>query len=127
MKHEDLIGQKVLITGGPKAGKTTFAGPDAKHTDDLIETLKWSEQSEAVSHWFDEEGPWIIEGVSIPRALRKWLERNPEGKPADVLLYLNGSKIPLNEGQQKMYLSVRTVFNEVKPELIKREVRIVEQ
>ena len=118
---------RVLITGGPKAGKTTFSGPNALHTDDLIDTHKWSALSEAISYWFDGKGPWVIEGVAIPRALRKWLERNPEGKPADIIIYLNGTKQPLNEGQQKMHLSVRTVFNEVKPELIKRGVEIKEQ
>lgn len=104
---------RILITGGPRTGKTTLAehlalggtwtaecgtgpsrtygpGPDCvRHTDDLIaETAHlgkdgWSEASRLASLWFDGAGPWIIEGVAASRALRKWHEAHP-GEPPPV-------------------------------------------
>ena len=40
--------------------------------DDLIDTHEWSAASAEVARWLDDEGPWIIEGVAMSRALRKW-------------------------------------------------------
>lgn len=78
---------RIVITGSPKAGKSTLAGLMARimvlpamHTDE-VSHLEWSAASEAVSEWFDEPGPWIMEGVTVPRALRKWKNRNPVSDP----------------------------------------------
>lgn len=79
----------IAITGWSGTGKTTLAkemvrgGRDffkVRCTDDLIH-LGWSEASEAASHWFDEPGELIIEGIAVPRALRKWRARNPDQPP----------------------------------------------
>ncbi|HEY0194873.1 MAG TPA: hypothetical protein VGC42_27360, partial [Kofleriaceae bacterium] len=79
---------RILITGGPRTGKTTLAGalevellaqrgagpaPAVRHTDDMIEQTKhlgkdgWSEASRLASLWLDAHGPWIIEGVAASR------------------------------------------------------------
>jgi hypothetical protein len=96
---------RILITGHPKAGKTKLADQLAfthtRHTDDLIENHEWSELSEAVSYWFNDPGPWIIEGVAIPRALRKWRKRHFEGKalPFDLFIYLTREPLtPMAKG-----------------------------
>jgi hypothetical protein len=60
------------------------SGLQPMHTDDLI-ALGWSEASAAVIPWISRPGPWIIEGVAVPRALRKWFAANPTGKPAPDL------------------------------------------
>lgn len=78
---------RICITGSPKAGKSTlanllakFMGLEVYSTDDLKE-LEWSVASDRASTWFDEPGSWIIEGVTIPRALRKWQVRNLDKPP----------------------------------------------
>ena len=80
---------KVAITGGPKTGKTTLSAEyeHVRHTDDLIH-LGWSEASTAISLWFDDHEVQTIEGVAVPRALRKWLRANPSGKPCDRVIYM---------------------------------------
>ncbi len=78
---------RIAVTGSPKAGKTTLCervhDRPVIHTDDFIK-LGWSEASAAVMLKVNEtRGPLIVEGVAVPRALRKgmlvdcviWLER----------------------------------------------------
>lgn len=115
---------RLLITGGPRTGKTTLGGDTARHTDDLIGQLDWSEASAAVAQWFDAVGPWTIEGVAIPRALRKWLESHPEGKPADKIIFLKDAKVELIKGQAAMTKGLLTVWAAIVPDLIARGVEI---
>jgi len=114
---------RIAIAGAPGSGKTTLADSmgEARHTDDLI-PLDWSEQSEAASWWFDEEGDLIVEGVAVPRALRKWLLRNEEGKPVDEVIYLADPLVPLTLGQARMAKGCWTVWQEIEPELERRGV-----
>ena len=83
---------RIIICGGPRTGKTQLAkhlslkfdipkylctdpqalGGDALDHTELPERERWSAISADVSQWFDEPGPWIIEGVAAIRALRKW-------------------------------------------------------
>jgi broad-specificity NMP kinase len=82
---------RVCIVGGPRTGKTTLASTmlDPLHTDDLIGALDWSAVSEIIAtQWMSKSGPWVIEGVALVRALRKWLERNAAGKPCDRVIVL---------------------------------------
>lgn len=114
---------RVVITGGPRTGKTTMAnnmvGP-VKHTDDLIaETAhlgkdSWSEASRLASLWMDEPGPWVIEGVAASRALRKWREAHPgEAPPVDRVIYLETPHEELSKGQASMAKGVAKVHSEV--------------
>ncbi len=121
---------RIVISGAPKTGKTTLAddmagtGRSAMHTDDLIGSLDWSEASAEVSTWFDWPGSWIVEGVAVPRALRKWLARNPEGKPCDVAIVLSKPHVEQTKAQLAMGKGVDKVWQEILPELRKRGVRI---
>lgn len=116
---------KILIAGGPKTGKTTDY-PDAKHTDDLIE-LGWSEASyQVATDWMKHDGDWTIEGIAVPRALRKWLDAN-EGQPCDKVIYYNFSKVPLTKDQKALAKGCKTVWEQIKPELYKRGVRVEER
>lgn len=123
--------QRVCIAGGPRTGKTTLARQQerirnvpARHTDDTV-PFGWSEASEAVSKWFDEPGPWIIEGVAVPRALRKWLDANPgDERPCDEAIFLDEEFEVLTPGQATMTKGVKTVWLEILPELERRGVVI---
>lgn len=121
---------RILIVGGPKVGKTTLAKklaekhsiPDGKvrHTDDLIDTHSWSDSSEVVSKWMDEPGPWLIEGVTLVRALRKWLAAHPDGRPADVLLFSSNERVSLTPRQRVMTSGLLTVWKDIRGELAAR-------
>jgi hypothetical protein len=117
---------RIAITGGPRTGKTTLAARllfthigatnnraeldrRIRHTDDLIH-LGWSEASQAAAAWFDEPGPWIIEGVAVSRALRKWRDQHPgEPPPVDRVIYLSEPHERLTAGQRSMAAGVATV------------------
>jgi hypothetical protein len=72
---------RIAIIGWPGTGKTTLAQKmgGGRSTDEAM-GLGWSEASQEVSTWLDAPD-WIIEGVALPRALRKWKERNPGKEP----------------------------------------------
>lgn len=106
---------RVVIIGWPKTGKTTLAAAlgGGRSTDEVAH-LDWSEASEAVSHWFDEPGPWIIEGVAVPRALRKWRDSHPDAAPpVDHVVYLRGPRENISDEQAAMGKGLDTVMEEI--------------
>jgi hypothetical protein len=69
-----------------------------------------------VSGWFDAPGPWVIEGVAIPRALRKWMNNNPGlPPPVDKIIVLYTPFEVLTKGQESMGKGIDTVLNEIQP------------
>ncbi len=120
---------RILIAGVPRAGKTTLAdwlsagtGLHVRRTDDLI-GLGWSESSLMASTWIDLPGDSIIEGVAVPRALRKWLAR-PSDTLIECVLWLDRPYAELTQGQSTMAKGCRTVWREIEPELVARGVRV---
>lgn len=118
---------RILIAGGPKVGKTTLAlelgrerNIPVRHTDDLIGACDWSSISTTVATWLEEPGPWIIEGVAVPRALRKWLATHPEGTPAETLFWRETTRVPRTAGQAAMAKGCATVWDEIHRELVTR-------
>lgn len=124
--------ERVLVIGGPRTGKTTVAKQLAehakvrlRHTDSLLEMkVAWSEVSERVARWLDDAGPWIIEGVALPRALRKWIDANAVGKPCDVIYWLSKPTVARTKGQESMAKATMTVWMQVQPELLRRGVEV---
>lgn len=97
---------RIAIAGAPSTGKTTLASSlgiaSVRHTDDVMH-LGWSAASDEISRWFDEPGPWCIEGVAVLRALRKWRARNPSSPPPiDRLVLLRDVHVTHTRGQQSM-------------------------
>lgn len=121
---------RVAVVGGPRTGKTTLAqtrlsdGFRVRHADDLKDTHEWSAASEEVARWLGEPGPWVVEGVAVVRGLRKWLAANPEGRPADVVAYLERPLVELSRGQAAMAKGTATIWAGVWPELLRRGVEV---
>lgn len=120
---------RIVILGGPRTGKTTLAHhlaiagvplvatfvatgkPPVRSTDDLIH-LGWSEASQAAALWLDAPGPWIIEGVAVVRALRKWRDAHPgERPPVDRVIRLTTPHVALEGGQIAMMKGEHTVWS----------------
>lgn len=121
---------RVVIAGFPKSGKTMFAlklGMGQEYspvTTDSFMELPWSDQSDEVAKLFDQPR-FIVEGMSAPRALRKWLRKNPEGKPCDRVYWLDTTHQPLDKGQERMGKGAKTVLEEIADELERRGVEII--
>lgn len=120
---------RIIVAGGPRVGKTTLArrlsadGRPVRRSDEVID-LGWSEASERVATWLDAPGPWVVEGVAVARAVRKWLATHPTGTPADVVHWSNVARAKRSAGQETMAKGCETVWREVLPELQRRGVRV---
>jgi hypothetical protein len=133
--------RRVVIAGGPRRGKSIVAeklvapGVTHHHGEELKDRPewagltreeKWSAGSLLASQWLDEPGPYVCENVAMARALRKWLARNPMGKPADLVVHLTGPVIETSGGQEAMATGCETVWKEIRSELVMRGVRVIE-
>ncbi len=118
-----------IIVGGPKTGKTTLAAKMLSegnlraviHCDDYI-NLGWSEASAELANKMDS---WkgneaiCLEGVAAVRGLRKWLLKHMGPIPAQII-YLIEPYQKLTPGQAAMAKGVKTVYDEIHPELLRR-------
>lgn len=85
-----------------------------RHTDDLIGKLDWSAASAEVATWLDEPGPWVIEGVSVSRALRKWrAAHSDEPPPVDRIVRMIVPVMDLTGGQASMAKGEQSVWGEI--------------
>ncbi len=122
----------IAIAGFPLAGKTTLAkelaeesGHEAISTDHLLAIeLSWSEISQVTSEWFDNMNDVIIEGVAVPRALRKWLDTHDQGKPCEKVIWLESPKALLTDEQLAMGRGCMSVMKEIMGELAARGVEV---
>ena len=123
---------RVAICGVVNSGKTTLSDelevehPEAtiRHADDLI-YLGWSGASAMCATFFDDEGDLVVEGMAVPRALRKWLHAHPDGPPVDTVLWLGEAHKPLSVGQRSMSKGARKVLGEIVDELRSRGTAVV--
>lgn len=128
--------RRLFITGGPLSGKSTMAANMSQHvccTDTLEQAMatgrhnpltvyaperfngRWSELSEWVSDvWMSGTGPIVLEGVAVPRALRKRRKSHPGAPPpCTELVWLRSAKAPRTPKQSAMTKSHDTVLAEV--------------
>jgi hypothetical protein len=115
------------IAGPPNTGKTTLAGPNARHTDDTIATTSsWDGAHKAVAAYFDDPSPTLtVEGVKVAHGLREWLREHPTGKPVDEVIRLVEPRETPTQFHRTLAKGEETVWRQIEPELRARGVRIV--
>jgi hypothetical protein len=134
-------GLRIVVCGGPSCGKTHLSTGETLqllfqddtapvrvcHTDDLLDgILKWGEDSSQVVTWMETPGPWVIEGVSGARALRKFIALHPGSQPCDIVYVSHVPKQELTKpGQRSMLKGCQTVWDQIEPELRRLGVKIV--
>lgn len=126
-----MTNQRIAIAGGPQCGKTTLAyvlaGPGLViHTDDLIPGNPWDEHSHAAAQLMLTPGPWVLEGTTVPRALRKFmLLHDPPAKPCDTVIWCDTPMAPQTPGQERMAKGNRTIMQAITPLLLARGVNVL--
>lgn len=102
--------KRIAIAGGPLTGKTSLAAEVTDrpvfHTDEYMD-LPWSDQP---LKWLDrlrDLPSFVLEGVQVPRTLRK-------GLVVDAVIWLDTPKEILTPGQARMAKAVATVYREWK-------------
>lgn len=117
-----------LIAGGPQTGKTTSAGADARHTDDLgTDRPRFVQRVHQIAGWIPS-ATGTIEGATIPHALRHVMRENQSLRLDDVEIeFLKAPKAPTSKGQDTMAKGIQTVWNEIKPELVRRGAKVTER
>lgn len=97
---------RIAIAGGPKVGKSTLTKQITDrpiiHTDDTMHQA-WEDQPFIAIERCKPHLRFVVEGVQVPRALRKGLE-------VDAVLWLDHAFVALNARQVGMAKAVLTVF-----------------
>ncbi len=98
---EQLLAQypRLAITGAPRTGKTTFTmqvkDRPVIHTDDWMD-WPWAQVPELVGVACSQHEQFVVEGVQVPRTLRKGLVE------VDAVLYLTEPKTEQTPAQRAM-------------------------
>jgi len=101
--------KRVAIAGGPRTGKTVWLA--AGVTDrpvintDAVMNEAWENVPFVCIQRVKDLDSFVIEGVQVPRCLRKGME-------VDAVIWLSKPKAPRNAGQTAMGLAVATVFED---------------
>lgn len=114
---------RVAIIGGPRTGKTTLAQRMAAElalplvsTDDFI-PLGWSGSSGKAAEVIASARRLLIEGVAVPRALRRLLDDHPRRRPLERLVILGRPKVRRTKRQAAMAKGLDKIVAEILPRL----------
>ena len=99
---------KIIVTGGPRAGKSTLAANLSRlldleivHTDDYI-AHGWSDVPDAVIEDLPDKD-WIVEGCQAVRLCRR--------VEFDKLIWVCGAREELTEKQRALGKGTKTMLN----------------
>lgn len=132
-----MLTERYILIGGPRTGKSTYASrlrdlgygvvcadpinrakdviPGVEYLPaELGDPQAWSLASEYIATvLMARPGPWVLEGVAMARALRKWLPLHPGELPAEHVVVFAEAMAPQSEGQRRMSVGVASVFAQV--------------
>ena len=121
---------RVAIVGGPRTGKTTLARRLAARldlplvsTDDFI-PLGWSGSGARAAAVIADSRRLLIEGVAVPRALRRLLQDHPRRRPLERLVLLTRPRVKRTKGQEAMAKGLAKILAEILPRLTRLGVVI---
>lgn len=129
---------KIAIAGPPGSGKTELAralsealGWHVLSTDAMIGREDWSAASVKVADAIQGSSRLIVEGTTVPRALRKLVFR-PNFNPGELLVVWLPTTFDTPEqrahvGRTTMAKSINTVWLQVRGYLEEHKVPIVER
>lgn len=105
---------RVAITGAPRVGKTWLASTyglerEVLHTD-TWQGVEWAKQPELIIAACAPLQRFLLEGVQVPRALRK-------GLAIDALIWLDTPAAEQSREQKSMGKAIATVLNGIRSQL----------
>lgn len=135
---------RVVVIGGPRTGKTTYATKLAKQlgahlastgkrtqqpeglvsTDNWMHKSNWAELPDHVITDLKKRDSFVLEGTQAARVLRRWLTRDPETVKVDKVLVFGRPWVARTPGQESMAKAVRTIFRDLQPLLQKAGIEI---
>lgn len=106
--------ERIAITGAPRVGKTWLSGAlpldrEVIHTDMWMQT-PWADQPRCIIEACETLPRFIVEGVQVPRALRKGLQ-------VDALIWLLRPGVAQSPAQVAMGKAITTVFEGIRAQL----------
>lgn len=113
---------RIVIAGGPKAGKTTLAGKLKQGPAPIVHTDDWRHEAwtdvpdRILEHLQELGGSWVLEGVQALRVLRRALDQGAD-LGVDRVVYIRGSHEKLTPRQSAMAKGVHTQWVGLKPRL----------
>lgn len=135
---------RIVVIGGPRTGKTTYATKLAKQlgvhlgstgkrteqeeglvsTDNYMKRANWKTLPDVVIKDLKDRDSWVLEGTQAARVLRRWLKESPAEVKVDKVLVFNRAWVPRNPGQEAMAKGVRTVLRDLQPLLTKAGIEV---
>jgi adenylate kinase family enzyme len=135
---------RIVVIGGPRTGKTTYATKLAKQlgvhlgstgkrteqedglvsTDNYMRRSNWKTLPEVVIKDLKNRDSWVLEGTQAARVLRRWLKESPSEVKVDKVLVFNRPWVARNAGQEAMAKGVRTILKDLQPLLSKAGIEV---
>ncbi len=126
---------RVVVIGGPRTGKTTYATKLAKQlgvhlastgkrtqqpeglvsTDNYIGSGSYAELPDRVIKDLRGRESFVLEGTQAARVLRRWLKEAPGEAKLDKVLVFSRPWVPRNPRQEATAKGVRTVMRDLQP------------
>jgi hypothetical protein len=122
---------KIIIAGGPRTSKTTYANKLSKElnipvvsTDNFI-ACGWSEAPHEIIKAIENMPSYILEGVNAGRTIRKMVEKNIK-LDFDKVYYLEEPVVEYDKkGQAALAKGCSTVWMDVIPSLDDAGIEVI--
>lgn len=135
---------RIVVVGGPRTGKTTYATELAKKlgvhlastgkrteqegglvsTDNYMKRGTWKEVPDLIINDLRNRDSFVLEGTQAARVLRRWYKQNPDEPKLDKVLVFGRPWVQRTPGQIGMAKGVQTVLTDLAPLLARAGVEM---